>query len=114
MKRVSIAILTLLLACIASWAQRTEVLYVSGQDINDNVTWDFYCTEGRNAGKWTKIRVPSCREMEGFGKYNYGHDSGKGEEKGLYKIEFSLPKEWKGRRLYITFKRGIKYLKFIC
>lgn len=60
MKKVSVVIFALLLVCITSWAQRTEVMYVSGQDINDNVTWDFYCTEGRNSGKWTKIRVPSC------------------------------------------------------
>lgn len=104
MKKVSVVIFALLLVCITSWAQRTEVMYVSGQDINDNVIWDFYCTEGRNSGKWTKIRVPSCWEMEGFGKYNYGHDVNKGEEKGLYKTEFSLPREWKGRRLYIVFE----------
>lgn len=64
----------------------------------------FYCTEGQNSGQWTQIRVPSCWEMEGFGTYNYGHDTNKGKEKGLYKTEFSLPKEWKGKRLYIVFE----------
>lgn len=41
MKKVSVVIFALLLVCITSWVQRTEVMYVSGQDINDNVRWDF-------------------------------------------------------------------------
>lgn len=103
MKRLVLLFFALSLIKCFSWAQQTEIMYISGQDINDNVKWDFYCTGGQNSGKWTKIRVPSCWEMEGFGTYNYGHDVNKGDEKGLYKTEFVLPEKWKGKRLYIVF-----------
>ena len=36
------------------------------------VEWDFYCTGGNNSGRWTKIGVPSCWELQGFGTYQYG------------------------------------------
>ena len=39
----------------------TQRLYLSGKGCDDMVKWDFLCTDGRNAGKWTKIGVPSCR-----------------------------------------------------
>lgn len=103
MKRFVLLFFTLLLVKYISWAQQTEIMYISGQDINENVRWDFYCTGGQNSGKWTKIRVPSCWEMEGFGTYNYGHDVNKGNEKGLYKTRFVLPEKWKSKRLYIVF-----------
>ena len=38
----------------------TQRQYLSGHGCDDMVNWDFYCTGGRNAGKWTKIGVPSC------------------------------------------------------
>ncbi len=31
-----------------------------------------FVTDGRNSGKWTKIGVPSCWELQGFGTYQYG------------------------------------------
>lgn len=33
----------------------TQRQYLSGHGCDDMVNWDFYCTGGRNAGKWTKI-----------------------------------------------------------
>jgi hypothetical protein len=30
------------------------------------------CSGGRQAGRWTKIGVPSCWELQGFGTYQYG------------------------------------------
>ena len=56
----------------SSTAQQTEKRYLSGTGNDDMVQWDFYCTGGMNAGKWTKIGVPSCWELQGFGKYDYG------------------------------------------
>ena len=50
----------------------TQRQYLSGHGCDDMVNWDFYCTGGRNAGKWTKIGVPSCWELQGFGTYQYG------------------------------------------
>lgn len=70
------------------------------------VTWDFYCTDGMNAGKWSKIGVPSCWELQGFGKYDYGFapDSVRGKELGLYRHRFHIPQEWKGKTVNIVFE----------
>lgn len=89
-------------------AQKTEIKFLSGTDAANTVEWDFYCTDGRNSGKWTKIPVPSNWELQGFGTYNYGHDwrdkSKKlGIEHGLYKYEFNVPTKWKGKTVNIVF-----------
>jgi beta-galactosidase/beta-glucuronidase len=70
------------------------------------VQWDFFCTGGMNANKWTKIAVPSCWELQGFGKYDYGFakDSVRGKEKGLYKHRFNAPANWKGKVINIVFE----------
>lgn len=87
---------------------QTEVVYLSGRDRLNTVEWDFFCTEGMNSGKWTKIQVPSNWELQGFGVYNYGHDHRNenkkyGKEQGLYRHSFQVPAEWKGRRVNIVF-----------
>ncbi|MDL2310005.1 glycoside hydrolase family 2 [Parabacteroides sp. OttesenSCG-928-B22] len=87
-----------------SLAASTEKLMLSGSCPDDNVTWDFFCTAGRKSGEWTTIRVPSCWELEGFGEYNYGHDRNKASEKGLYRTSFTLPADWKGKRIFIVFE----------
>lgn len=87
-------------------AQQTEKLYLSGRGNNDMVSWDFMVTGGMNAGKWSKIGVPSCWELQGFGKYDYGFakDSIRGKEKGLYKHSFEIPAAWKGKIINIVFE----------
>ena len=52
---------------------------------------------GMNSNKWTKIGVPSCWELQGFGKYDYGFakDSVRGKETGFYKRKFLVPSTWK-------------------
>jgi hypothetical protein len=54
--------------------EQRQVLFLSGTDNEQTVTWDFFCTGGRNSGRWTTIQVPSCWEQQGFGTYNYGRD----------------------------------------
>ena len=83
----------------------TQRQYLSGHGCDDMVQWDFFCTDGRNSGKWTKIGVPSCWELQGFGTYQYGMrfygkatPEGIADETGKYKTEFTLPKEWVGRQ----------------
>jgi hypothetical protein len=92
--------------CIHAYAQQTEVQYLSGTDKDNTKQWQFYCTAGRNAGKWTSIAVPSCWELQGFGKYNYGldKDSLRLNEKGLYKYNFRVPTAWKGNEVNIVFE----------
>ncbi len=90
------------------FAQRTEIVFLSGTDAANTVEWDFFCTDGRNSGEWTKIDVPSNWELEGFGTYNYGHDWRNkdiklGLEHGLYKYEFEVPANWKGKTINIVF-----------
>lgn len=103
MKFIKVVLILSLLLVLPLRAQTTETLLLSGNKVEDNIRWDFYCSEGRNSGKWTKIRVPSCWEMEGFGNYNYGHDRNKAAEKGIYRTTFSVPKEWNNKRVFIVF-----------
>ena len=87
-------------------AQQTEKLYLSGTGNDNTVNWDFFCTEGMNAGKWTTIAVPSNWELQGFGKYNYGFnkETNKGREQGLYKYKFTVPTAWKNQKINIVFE----------
>jgi hypothetical protein len=61
-----------------------------------------------NSGKWTTIGVPSCWELQGFGNYNYGHDSRSNkkihDEHGCYKHTFAVPSEWKHKEVKIVFE----------
>ena len=89
----------------------TQRQYLSGHGCDDMVDWDFYCTGGRNAGKWTKIGVPSCWELQGFCTYQYGMrfygkatPEGIADEKGKYKYEFTLPQEWEGKQIELVFE----------
>ena len=89
----------------------TQRQYLSGHGCDDMVQWDFLCSDGRNSGKWTKIGVPSCWELQGFGTYQYGMrfygkatPEGIADEKGKYKTEFLLPQEWAGRQIQLVFE----------
>ncbi|HCI54339.1 MAG TPA: glycoside hydrolase family 2 TIM barrel-domain containing protein, partial [Bacteroidales bacterium] len=85
-------------------AQNTEIIYLSGIDKDITVQWDFYCTKGLNSGYWTKIPVPSCWELQGFGTYNYGRDKQLADEQGFYRHEFTLPASARGKRIFIVFE----------
>jgi Glycosyl hydrolases family 2, TIM barrel domain/Glycosyl hydrolases family 2, sugar binding domain/Glycosyl hydrolases family 2/Beta galactosidase small chain len=100
-----IALSALLSLAVGIRAQQTQQLFLSGTGSDHTVNWRFYCTEGRNSGRWTTIPVPSNWELQGFGKYNYGldKDSVRGHEKGLYKYTFDVPAAWKGRKVNIVF-----------
>ncbi|MBY5959401.1 hypothetical protein KUV50_14720 [Membranicola marinus] len=93
----------------AQQAVEPVVKYLSGKDRFTDVEWDFYCSDGRKSGEWSKIKVPSNWELEGFGTYNYGHDHKHdevkyGKEYGLYKHEFDVPQEWEGKKINIVFE----------
>ena len=62
MKKVTTLLSTLALATTlaAQNLPQTERQYLSGHGCDDMVEWDFFCTDGRNSGKWTKIGIPSC------------------------------------------------------
>ncbi len=91
-----------------AFSQQTQIVYLSGTDAVNTVDWEFYCTDGRNSGEWTTIPVPSNWELQGFGTYNYGHDwrnenKKLGKEHGLYRYEFEVPRDWRGKTVNIVF-----------
>jgi beta-galactosidase/beta-glucuronidase len=88
------------------FSQQTEKIYLSGTGNDNTKNWEFFCTAGMNSGKWTTIPVPSCWELQGFGKYDYGFakDSVRGKEKGLYKYSFNVPSAWKNKIVKIVFE----------
>ena len=94
-----------LFASFSLRAQQTEKVFLSGTGTDKPVEWAFFCTDGNNSGKWTTIVVPSNWELQGFGKYNYGHakDEERGKESGLYKHSFFVPNKWKGQQIEIVF-----------
>jgi hypothetical protein len=104
MKKLNIV--ALLLVFHVTFGQSTELQYLSGTGSDHIVNWEFYCTDGSNAGKWTSIPVPSCWELQGFGKYDYGFakDSIRGKESGLYKYNFKVPATWSNKKINIVFE----------
>jgi hypothetical protein len=100
----------LLLCCLLGMntlnvaAQQTVIRYLSGTDKDHTVPWDFYCTKGRNSGKWSTIQVPSCWELQGFGSYNYGGAKNPSDEQGLYRYHFKADKQWKHQQVNIVFE----------
>ncbi|WP_167616185.1 glycoside hydrolase family 2 protein [Maribellus sediminis] len=108
MKTNRIVLLLFLLVFSSAFSQETEIVFLSGTDAEKTVEWDFFCTDGRNSGEWTKIQVPSNWELQGFGTYNYGHDWSNrdktlGKEHGLYRHEFIVPANWQGKTVNIVF-----------
>ena len=92
-------------------SQQKQMLFLSGTDNENTVTWDFFCTGGRNSNAWTTIQVPSCWEQQGFGTYNYGRDYHTygskfryADESGIYRYNFKIPSGWKDREIYIVFE----------
>lgn len=98
-----------LLLCSGVSAQQTERQYLSGTGLNNTVTWQFRCSEGRNSGKWSKIEVPSQWELQGFGEYTYGRWYKKkgvknpSMEEGVYRRTFTVPAGWKGKNIRLWF-----------
>jgi hypothetical protein len=98
------AVLSLLTAlAIGAEEPKSERLFLSGHGPKDAVAWDFTVTAGRRAGEKTTIPVPSNWELQGFGTYNYGQEKTKSDEHGLYRKQFTVPAEWKERRIWLVF-----------
>jgi hypothetical protein len=110
-KTVLIIILAFInLKLFSSPDTQKQIIYLSGKGYNNTRTWEFFCTEGRNSGYWTKIEVPSCWEQQGFGNYEYGRNSYSfgpkykyASERGMYKYYFIVPSSWKGKEVNIVF-----------
>lgn len=71
--------------------------------------WDFLCSAGQHSGKWSKIDVPSCWELQGFGEYTYGRFYKKeglepSQETGTYRRSFTVPAQWRDREIRLVFE----------
>ncbi|HTB85761.1 MAG TPA: glycoside hydrolase family 2 TIM barrel-domain containing protein [Candidatus Sulfotelmatobacter sp.] len=87
-----------------SFAQNTEVQYLSGHGKDDAVPWHFFCTANAHSGYWTNLPVPSCWELHGFGYINYHRDATNSyDERGLYEKQFTVPPGWAGKRIFLVF-----------
>ncbi len=92
-------------AAAAGKTQCTSKVYLSGIDKDSDVRWDFFCSSGRNSGRWTDIKVPSCWETEGFGTYYYGWEEPfDSDETGLYRHRFKADRSWRGKSVEIVFE----------
>ncbi|GAF02106.1 evolved beta-galactosidase subunit alpha [Saccharicrinis fermentans DSM 9555 = JCM 21142] len=102
-------LIILLLSSLSLCAQETERQYLSGTGLGHTITWDFFCSDGQNSQKWSKIEVPSQWELEGFGEYTYGRWYKKegvqpSKEVGTYKYSFKVPKTWETKQISIIFE----------
>jgi len=75
---------------------QAERIYLSGKGPEDAKLWDFKVSDGRKAGEWHKLPVPSNWEQHGFGLYDYGYrqEHGKYNESGIYRTTFTIPEKY--------------------
>lgn len=104
MKCISFILIFFMLYSIAR-TQETEIIYLSGTGFKDEKLWNFYCSDGMNSKVKTTIPVPSCWELQGFGKYNYGLDKDeiRGKEIGYYNTTFYIPRKFKDKQIFLVF-----------
>jgi hypothetical protein len=96
--------LALALALLPAFAQETETQFLSGHGKDDAIPWKFFCTSGAQSGYWTNLPVPSNWELHGFGTLTYHRDATNAyDERGLYSHEFSVPKKWADRKIFLVF-----------
>ena len=106
---VLFAVILCLVGGVAGIANATGPItirqYLSGHDGEHTVPWDFICYDGRNSGVWTNIAVPSCWELQGFGKFRYGlEDKSYTAIHADFRHRFNVPADWQGRRVFLVFE----------
>ncbi len=98
---------SLLFLAPAARAVDTQTQYLSGLGKDDPVSWQIRCDNGRNAGKWSTIGVPSNWELQGFGVYTYGRvppPGGFPKVHCTYKRSFTTPATWRDKAVFINFE----------
>ncbi len=78
--------------------------YISGEKLPDSDA-KFFEREF-SASNWGKIKVPGHWEISGKAPLRYGWEIVAGL--GLYRTEFSVPKNWEGKHIFIRFE-GVIY-----
>ena len=100
------ALLFTIIFPFVAFSQTTTTVFLSGKDALNVEEWDFFCTAGTKSGYWTKIDVPSCWELKGFGSYDYGRKNpfkNRLNEEGLYKRKFFGDATWKNKQINLVF-----------
>jgi Glycosyl hydrolases family 2, TIM barrel domain/Glycosyl hydrolases family 2, sugar binding domain/Glycosyl hydrolases family 2 len=104
LQKLFAAAILILPPALSVFAQQTEIQFLSGHGKDDAIPWKFFCTSGAQSGYWTNLVVPSNWELHGFGTLNYHRDlTNAYDERGLYEHEFSVPKNWRGKRIFLVF-----------
>ncbi|QJU59163.1 beta-galactosidase [Sphingomonas sp. AP4-R1] len=90
---------------VAGTVPQTQRIMLTGHGPADAVPWDFRIDGGMQAGKATRIAVPSNWQQQGFGHYQYGYDKGPRSDgdHGVYSRRIAIPADWKGRVIRIVF-----------
>lgn len=109
MRRLPLSLLAIGLHLLLGGHALGQRLYLSGTGSEDTRQWDFYCSGGQHSGRWSKIAVPSCWELQGYGAYTYGRfyktpGLKASDETGRYRTRFSVPKDWAGKYVRLTFE----------
>lgn len=102
---IRFVILAVLLTILPARAQQTEIQFLCGHGKDDAIPWKFFCTSGAQSGYWTNLVVPSNWELHGFGTLSYHRDfTNAYDERGLYEHDFTVPKKWRERRIFLVFE----------
>lgn len=96
LRRLIFLLSVLMVGQLLSAAVTTQRHYLSGTDVSHPRQWQFFCSDGRNSGRWRTIGVPSNWELEGYGAYTYGRfykTAGlqESKESGRYRTRFTAP-----------------------
>jgi len=120
MKRTIITLLYgALLAIGCPTLAGSQVLIPSKGTISMNGLWDFkylpssdistdslFFNPTFDTSSWKKIATPGSWELQGFATPFYGKNLKEGT--GLYRCDFSVPADWKGKSVYLVFD-GVQY-----
>ncbi|WKN45000.1 glycoside hydrolase family 2 protein [Tunicatimonas pelagia] len=100
--------LLVLLLPIDVLGQATQFQYLSGQDKDRTVDWEFKIDKGHRSGEWGSIAVPSNWELQGYGTFTYGR-SWRDQlpdvaATGTYRHRFTVPSDWQNKTVNIVFE----------
>ena len=99
---ISCLLLLLSLPALAQSAPRHDL---SGKSADAPILWEFFPNQGKNAGQWTRIPVPSCLENLDFSKSSFGAAPASKDlpASGLYRLGFRPPESFLNKRVFIVF-----------
>jgi beta-galactosidase/beta-glucuronidase len=98
-RRLWTVVLVLLLVCVVCVGANLR------QSKSLNGKWQFKLIEPQMQEQFKEIVVPGNWEIQEFSRPQWAWPK---KEAGLYKTEVTIPKKWKGKRIYLNFG-GVYY-----